>query len=813
MGTGSAATLRVTVPALSHLGNLPSETSSFVGRGSELRRLIKLQATARLLSLVGPGGCGKTRVALRIARQRMSAFGGRVWYVDVALRAGQWEAIARDLRVSADGATLLVLETCDADITASAQLVTKLLGENPMLQILATSREPLGVSNEVVGRVPLLSLPVGGPSLKHLRTGDANRLLDNRVSATVSDATNSRDMSAISCICRNLNGLPLAIEMAALQLGSLGPKVVAEQTQTAGVLELLGRRDAPLRQRSLRATLDWSYSRLTDSERHVLTRVSVFAAAWTVDMALAVCGDIAPSDLTEIVRALVQKSLVHPVKRGAGRRFELLQMTRWYGRQILANRGDLDGVRRSHLEWCLSVAEARLPEGLDRRHARRLEREREDLRLALEWAVRSRETELGLRLATATFTLWQLHGVSAETPSWLQHLLAQPLEGVRPEVVRRALACRARLLLLHGDFGGAETLVGSVLAQQKARRDALGTGLWLVLLANTLLLGGQLDRATEVCAEAQLVLGGVNDPAFHGLPLAIYLDARVAWELSETERTRALTQRLIGFSRSRQTVLLSRANQLQGLIAAEDGDWPAAQHYLGEAERLLRRNADTLGFVDLLTDRARVLLLSGDTIAAHHAFVDAASLARTIRARSRLIRAIEGVACTLADTRPVLCVKLAAAAAASRQAMHAAAWPRDRALLEAALAKTPHYSGDSPDATVTDLGSASYSEVWRIGAMQFESEAADAAIRTLDVRPPAVIADVPARLTSREWEVAQLFARGVSARQIAERLALSRDTVRTHLDRATAKLGVHSRVQLVTWVVQSRAASHPPPAV
>jgi len=258
-------------------------------------------------------------------------------------------------------------------------------------------------------------------------------------------------------------------------------------------------------------------------------------------------------------------------------------------------------------------------------------------------------------------------------------------------------------------------------------------------------------------------------------------------------------------SRSRHAVLSARAHQIDALLAAEADDVSEASSLLDQAERALRRIDDVFGFIDLLTDRGRVLLWGGHRAAAHQAYVNAAALARAIGARLRLIRAIEGVACAVVDTRPSLCVQLAAAATASRRVMQTVAWPRDARDLNAALNTARRYAGRWPDAASTGVGSATFGQVWQTGTLLPESDLAAIVMGTLNSKPPKTIADIPASLTMREWEIAQLFAGGASARQIAERLTLSRDTVRTHLDRASSKLGLHSRVQLALWVARSQA--------
>ena len=794
----------MTAAEMWRVSTLPWETSRFIGRRRDLQRIVKLQAAHRLLTLVGPGGGGKTRLALRAARRREKVLRGDVWFLDMAGRlpfVAISDALSWVLQPGKDRPVLLVLDTCDADIRSSAQLVAAVLREYPQVQCLATSREPLGLPDEVVFRVPLLSVPDEQPSRIHqFEATEAWQLFKDRVGTYQSGREDVGAMEhslAIARLCRQVNGLPLAVEVVALQAAQLGVAPLATRATSRLIIGLPGRRDAPARQRSIQANLDWSYQRLTSLEQHVLRQLAVFGGDWTVEMAVAVCSEGAggAADLGEMVRSLQHKSLVHSSTRGGGPRYELLEVTRQYGRQLLEISGEAASTHRRHLEWCVARAEMVAPQELDRRHAQRLERDQAELRVALEWALESAETELGLRLASAAFPLWYFRRLYVEGGTWFDRLLAQPLATISPSVVASARAWHTQLMMQGGDYTSASLQLKGVVADQRARSDETGRALSRLLLGNVMLWSGQLERARRLFAKVQEAPWNVN--------MALSQDARAAWELSDLCDARELTVRLLERVRPRQPVMLAQAHQIEALLASDAGNLASAMEYFGEAERLLRRIDHVVGFVDLLVDRGNVFLRSAQTGAAHQAFVNAAALARTIGARVRLVRAIEGVACALADTQPVVCVQLAAAANASRSAMHALPWPRDAAQLGSALSTARSHFRKSSDMSTTDPPSGTFAQAWQMGAMMLESEAASAAIATLRATPLKTIADVPAALTGREWEVAQLFASGASSRQIAERLTISRDTVRTHLDRATAKLGLHSRVQLAMWVARS----------
>jgi predicted ATPase/DNA-binding NarL/FixJ family response regulator len=792
-------------------GPLPIQPGRFIGRRSEVRRLVKLQSSSRLLTLVGPGGIGKTYLGIRVAGKRANAIAGGVWFLDLAdsdRRNEQLGHTRTELWFTSQP-VLLVLDTCDADIHFSAYLAQRLLESHENLQILATSRQPLGLTAETVWRVAPLSVPAEQDTALHeLSVAEACQLLIDRMAAAFPRLRTTSDSSlAIARICRRLNGLPLAVEIAARHAAVLGPTALADRTITQLDLDDSSFRGSPARQRSLRATLDWSYARLTTLEQRVLRGVSIFAGNWSLEMAHGICRDLSFLQVADVVRSLVDKSLVQLENTPDEHKFALFDVTRQYCREMLRNCGELAGVRGAHLSWCVDEAESEHPETLNPVHADLLEQLLPELRLALDGAVTSGSTELGLRLATAMFPLWYLRGQIVEGLHWLDQLLAQPLEYVSIDVVELARAWRSQLLMQRGDYAIAESQLEKLLASRRARSesDNGGVGLVLLLLGNVALWRGDLAKAAALFEQAEAMLRRSGGP---GVPMAVYQLARAAYEAGDYPQARSAIDRLMRLAKSRRAGMIARARQINALLAVANGETSRARRSLDEAERILRRTDDSTGFIDLLIDVGRVCLQTRQFAAAHQAYVNAAALARKIGARMRMIRATEGVACVLMGSRPGLCIQLAAAAAASRAAMGTNSWPRDARQLQEALAMVPRSAAKWPDAISTRTGSATFVQVWEMGTAMLESEAAEAAITTIDAKPPLAIADIPANLTGREWEVARLLAAGSSARQIAEQLTLSPDTVRTHLDHAATKLGLHSRVQLATWVARSQAGRH-----
>ena len=355
--------------------NLPAELTSFVGRRKELLELPGVLASSRLLSLTGAGGVGKTRLAVRLASGLVNEFPDGVWLVDLAplsvpdlvaqtiatalgVREGPQRS-ARDalLDTLRDRELLLVLDNCEHLIAACAELVEALLRGAPALRILATSREALGVSGETVCRVPSLSLPeaLASVPVDALVDSEATQLFIERASAVDPAFTPTPDNAdAIARICRRLDGIPLAIELAAARVVVLSPEQIEARLQDRFRLLTGGARTAVARQRTLEATVDWSYQLLSDVERQLLSRLSVFPAAWTLEAAEHVCGGdgIDEHDVLDLLSRLVSKSLVVVDSEFAGeRRYRFLETVRQYARERLVQAGAADRLRERHFEF------------------------------------------------------------------------------------------------------------------------------------------------------------------------------------------------------------------------------------------------------------------------------------------------------------------------------------------------------------------------------------------------------------------------------------------------------------------------------
>ena len=481
----------VTVPARRVAHNLPSSLTSFVGRESAIAEVVELVGTVRLVTLTGPGGSGKTRLALECARallemtdQVPNGTGAvpapapapplrhGIWLVElgalddpalvgqaVAGVLGLPEEPLRPLAASLSEALasremLLVLDGCEHLIDACADLAGSLLAAVPALRILVTSREPLGVPGEVRWLVgPLTVPPAGGATvLAELARSEAARLFVERASTGRPAFTlTAENAGAVALICRRLDGIPLALELAAARARVLPLPELAARLDDALPLLDAGRRAGPPRQRTLRATLDWSYALLAAPERDLFVRLAPFAGAFALEAAEAVGGKRPGTVLVGLMR-LVDKSLVQVEHHRDQARYRLLETVRQYARQRLAERAAGDDAYERHAAYFLAVAEAAEPRLSGPGQAAwldRLESEHDDLRSALQWSCESGAAETGVRLAGALGPFWQARGHLREGLGWIERTLSLPgaesLGAVRAKALRHAGALAARL--------------------------------------------------------------------------------------------------------------------------------------------------------------------------------------------------------------------------------------------------------------------------------------------------------------------------------------------------------------------------------
>jgi predicted ATPase/class 3 adenylate cyclase/DNA-binding CsgD family transcriptional regulator len=444
--------LRTTNVAVVH--NLPAQLTSFVGRQTEIESLREVLAANRLVTLIGAGGAGKTRLAVQVAADLAREFGDGVCYVDLApithpdvapvtaARALELpdqpgrSTVDTLLRHLHDREMLLLLDNCEHLLEASAALVAALLGGAPRLTVLATSREPLGVAGEAMWQVPSLSL-----------AGDALELFADRARLAKTDfAITDDNIAAVAEICRRLDGMPLAIELAAARVRALSLTEIVDSLHDRFRLLTGGSRTVVRRQQTLRASVDWSHALLTDTERILFRRLAVFLGGFDLDAAQAVTGadGVQRYQVLDQLTLLVDKSLVVAENAGGTTRYRLLETVRQYALEKLGESGEADAVRSRHRDYYESVAALLdAPARTDyQQRLDQLEVETDNLRSALGWSLENSDTDRALTLASSLQPLWMTRGRILEGRAWFDTVLA----GDDPDEVEASATVRVRAL-------------------------------------------------------------------------------------------------------------------------------------------------------------------------------------------------------------------------------------------------------------------------------------------------------------------------------------------------------------------------------
>jgi predicted ATPase/DNA-binding CsgD family transcriptional regulator len=816
--------------------------------------------------LTGPGGVGKTRLALRVAAGLLQApLGGvRETFADgivfvslapvgvpdlvrltIAQALGVREAEGRPLRDALydhlrETRALLVLDNFEHLLAAAAD-VGELLAACSRLKALVTSRAVLRLQGEHVWPVPPLALPdaalltgAGAPAgLEQLARNEAVRLFVERAEAAQPDfALTPENAVTVGELCRRLDGLPLAIELAAVRCRHLPPAALLARLARCLPLLTGGPRDAPARQQTLRATIAWSYDLLAPGEQALFRRLGIFAGGCTLDAVDEVwAGGVWAADLSatpsgaprspspdgstvlDTVASLVDKSLVQRVADVAGEpRFGMLETIREFALECLDDHGEADEAHARHAAYFLALAEQadQAPSGQEQNTwQQRLELEHDNLRQALRWYGARGLADEGLRLAAALWWFWAMRGHLGEGRQHLSVLLALP--GRDPAVRAAALRGAGMLALYQGDLDTARGMVEQALAGFRALGDTHRVSAALTALAPIACQQRDLAAARGFLEEDLALARRSGDP--YAVGYALQNLANVVQEQAEHASARTLLEESMEMLRSlAEWRGVSLALHALGTIAQEQGDYAAARAYLEEGAAIVRRSGNRQSKAGLvLANLGMVAAAQGDHAAAARALRDSLSVFGEFRDRASVALGLERLA-RLAGAlkQPTRALRLAGAAAALRAAggVHL---PEDAERnLEAALMLARQA-----------LGEVEATAAWAEGhAMSLDQAIAFAQQAPLDAEPGLAAAEPratsrngqPTMLTPRELEVAALVAQGRKNREIAAALVITPATAASHVLHIHRKLGFTSRAQVAAWAagqgLAPRRASH-----
>jgi predicted ATPase/class 3 adenylate cyclase len=615
-------------PALKSLevvpNNLPRQLTTFIGRDRVIAEAKRLLAETHLLTVTGPGGSGKTRLSLEIAASLLDEYPDGVWLVELAPQADPAlvpQVLATTLGIREEAGrpilttlvdhlrlkrVLLLFDNCEHLVDACARLVEALLRGCLEVKILSTSREALGLTGEVTFRVPPMSLPdsLHLPPLERLPDYEAIRLFLDRAAAvkpdfTLADAT----APAVVQICQRLDGLPLAIELAAARVRTLSVEQITAHLDERFRLLTGGRRTALPRHQTLRGLIDWSYGLLSEAERELFRRVSVFVGGWTLGAAAAVCvGDgVDRYDIVDLLGRLVDKSLCLTDGQGSDPRYRLLETIRQYGLEKLTETAEDQVVRDRHRDFYLGFAEDAEPrlEGPEQvSWLKRLETDHDNLRAALRWSLDRDETESALRLGSALSLFWDTHGYVREGREWLDELLARaralPASAVTP-VSRRALAKvldgAARARARWSEFAEAIDFEAQGLAVWRELGDKRGIAEALDNLGETTCHLGDRARGKAFVAESLALFRELSDK--RGTASALNNLAEIVSADGDLASARALFEESVPlFEAIEDRRGLSHALDNLGGILTAQGDYGPAEALYSKSLRLAEELGD-----------------------------------------------------------------------------------------------------------------------------------------------------------------------------------------------------------------------------
>jgi predicted ATPase/DNA-binding CsgD family transcriptional regulator len=832
--------------------SLSAPLTPLVGREREVAAVCALlsRPEVRLVTLTGTGGVGKTRLALGVAAAVNADFADGICFVTLAPLIDPGlvlSTIAQALGVREQGSQplleslqdhlrekqlLLLLDNFE-QVARAAPVVAELLVAAPRLHVLVTSRTALHLSGEHEFVVPPLSLPDlrNLPPPARLIQYGAIRLFVARAQAVHSSfAMTGENAPAIAAICQQVDGLPLAIELAAGRSKLFSPQALLPRLANRLKLLVGGTQDLPLRQQTLRGTITWSYDLLGQDEKILFRRLAVFVGGCTLEAAEAICNahqDL-EIDVLDAAAGLVDKSLLRQEAEIDGEpRLLMLETIREYAVERLAESGETEAIRRQHATFFLAVAEQsdlKLRSAEQSTWRRRLEVEHDNLRAALRWTLESQEAEMGLRLAGALLLFWRFCNRPREGRSWLEQMLAQPGAQVRTKAAAKALFAAGAMAYYQGDFPAAHRLLeASVMVSREGgaagRLELAGA---LTMLGEVALLQGNESLAYELAGESLQVYQEVGDA--WGIAMVLRLRGRAIGELGDLMTARSLLEesaaqlRIIGDRR----YLMMPVDAL-GMLALRQGDYAGARAHFKETLSVAQEMGDEPFIANALAHLGTVALRMGDYPQSAALYQQSLTLNREQGNKDGIVEDLTGLAEVASLLgQPERAARLFGAVEALREVSGIRLSPLRRAEYDRAV-----------EGIRAHLDQVAFAEAWAQGhAMplgraivqaletkdELPTEASESVANREDASsalPPDAFSSPPSPplsprralqqqfggLTSREREVARLVAQGKSNRAIADELIVGISTVEAHISHIFTKLGFSSRAQIAAWAV------------